>query len=80
MVERSSQADLLKIFHQLQNDLIQKKTDTLKKYVVISQRVNVISPTSDFFNCYLAAQRPTLGHYLGGSLTHPMLITAILPI
>ena len=28
-----------------------------------------------FFNCYLAAPRPTLGHCRGGSLTHPILIT-----
>ena len=28
------------------------------------------------FNCYLAAPRPTLGHYRGDSLTHLMLITA----
>ena len=28
-----------------------------------------------FFNCYLAAPRPTLGHYWGDSLNHPMLIT-----
>ena len=27
------------------------------------------------FNCYLAAPRPALGHYRGGSLIHPMLIT-----
>ena len=27
------------------------------------------------FNCYLAAPWPTLGHYQGGSLIHPMLIT-----
>ena len=33
-----------------------------------------------FFNCYLAAPRPTLGHYRGGSLTHPMLITCVLHI
>ena len=33
-----------------------------------------------FFNCYLAAPRPTSGHYRGDSLTHPMLITAFLPI
>ena len=32
------------------------------------------------FNCYLAAPRPTLGYYRGGSLTHPMLITAFLHI
>ena len=36
--------------------------------------------TNDFFNCYLAAPRPTLGHYLGGSLTYPMLITTFLHI
>ena len=28
-----------------------------------------------FFNCYLAAPWPNLGHYRGDSLTHPMLIT-----
>ena len=28
-----------------------------------------------FFNCYLAAPRPTLGHCRGGSLTNQMLIT-----
>ena len=30
-----------------------------------------------FFICFFAAPRPTLGHYLGDSLTRPMLITAI---
>ena len=29
-----------------------------------------------FFNCYLAAPLPTLGHSQGDSLTNPMLITA----
>ena len=33
-----------------------------------------------FFNCYLAAPRPTSGHYRGDSLTHPMLVTAFLHI
>ena len=33
-----------------------------------------------FFNCYLAAPQPALGHYRGGSLTHPMLITCVLHI
>ena len=33
-----------------------------------------------FFDCYLAALQPTYGHYLGGSLTHLMLITAFLHI
>ena len=28
----------------------------------------------NFFNNYLAAPQPTLGHYWGGSLTHPILI------
>ena len=32
------------------------------------------------FNCYLAAPRPTLVHYRGGSLSHPMLITCVLHI
>ena len=31
---------------------------------------------SFFFNCYLAAPRPTLGNPQDGSLTNPMLITA----
>lgn len=29
-----------------------------------------------FLICYLAAPRPTLGHYLGDNLTHQMLISA----
>ena len=29
-----------------------------------------------FFNCYLAAPQPTLGHSRGDSLTNPILITA----
>ena len=29
------------------------------------------------FNCYLAAPRPTLGHYRRDSLTHPMLISVL---
>ena len=33
-----------------------------------------------FFNCHLAAPRPTLGHYRGSSLTHPMLITCVFHI
>ena len=44
-------------------------------------RLTILSVTKQylpyfFFNCYLAAPRPTLGHYRGDSLTHPMLITA----
>ena len=33
-----------------------------------------------FFNCYLATPRSILGHYQGGSFTHPMLITVLLHI
>ena len=33
-----------------------------------------------FFNYYLAAPRPTSGHYLGDSLTNPMLIAAFLHV
>ena len=33
-----------------------------------------------FLNCYLAAPRPSFGHYWGGSLTHLMLITCVLYI
>ena len=33
-----------------------------------------------FFNWCLAAPRPTLGYYRGGSLTHLMLITAFLHV
>ena len=33
-----------------------------------------------FLNCYLAVPPPALGHYWGGNLTHPMLITCVLHI
>ena len=39
--------DLLKILSQRQNDLMQKKTDTLKKYIVTRHGVNVTSPTAE---------------------------------
>ena len=42
--------------------------------------LNVIFFFFFFCNCYLAAPRPTSGHYRGDSLTHPMLITAFLHI
>ena len=47
---------------------------------ILQNIVNVLVCSSDFFNffnCYLAAPRPTLVHYRGGSLTHAMLITAL---
>ena len=47
---------------------------------VIQYIVHSIWIWFNFFNCYLAAPRPTLGHYQGGSLTHLMLITSILHI
>ena len=40
----------------------------------------IIKTVLPFFNCLLAAPRPTLRHYLGGSLTHLMLTTAFLHI
>ena len=40
----------------------------------------IVQTFIDFFKCYLAASRPTLNHYRGGSLTHPMLITCVLHI
>ena len=33
-----------------------------------------------FFNCYLAAPQPMLGHSQGGNLTNPILITVFLSI
>ena len=38
--------------------------------------VKVCNKGHIFFNCQLAAPRPTLGHCRGGSLINPMLITA----
>ena len=46
-MERISEADLLKMLPQLQNDPMQQKTDTLKKYFVTSHWVNITSPTSE---------------------------------
>ena len=39
---------------------------------------DTFSSGNSFFNCYLATPRPTLGYYRGGSLIHPMLVTAFL--
>ena len=47
-MERTPQADLLKILLQLQNDLMQKKTGTVMKYTMTSRGVNVTNPTSEF--------------------------------
>ena len=46
--------------------------------VFFNSHIDCISKTNFglFFNYYLAAPRPTLGHYRGDSFTHPMLITA----
>ena len=41
-----------------------------------SKESTIIDLRDNFFNCYLAAQRPTLGHCCGGSLTKSMLLTA----
>ena len=38
-------------------------------------KINLFDPF--LFSCCLAAPRPTLGYYRGGSLTHPMLIICV---
>ena len=43
-------------------------------------RIDMYSKFFFFFNYYLAAPRPTSGHYRGDSLTHPMLITAFVHV
>ena len=48
----------------------------IKALLLTVERLSIFNGL--FFNCYLAAPRPTLGHYRGGSLTQPMLITAFL--
>ena len=50
--------------------------------LMLHQRVHLVVDLmlDFFFNCYLAAPRLTLGHYRGGNLTHPMLITCALHI
>ena len=54
------------------NDLISKVRFNQKLFV--DRSTNTLS--TNFFNCYLAAARPILGHSQGDSLTNPMLITA----
>ena len=49
-------------------------------YLTLEDLMYYLDTLKGFFNCYLAAPRPTLGHYRGGSLTHPMLITCVLHI
>ena len=46
--------------------------------ILISLRIPSLSISAgpDFFNCYLAAPRPTLEYSEGGSFTYPMFITA----
>ena len=63
------------IFLDEYKEYVLTKIDWLEyNYYSISGPVD----SSVFFNYYLAAPRPTLGHYRGGSFTHPMLITAFL--
>ena len=45
-IEKSTQVELLNILPQLYNDLLQKKTDTLKDFVVNIRGVTVREPTS----------------------------------
>ena len=62
------------------------KSHQIPKYYYITKFVYVIRQPHIFFffffffNYYLAAPRPTSGHYRGDSLTHPMLITAFVHV
>ena len=41
---------------------------------------SILGPPFFFFNCYLAVQRPALGHSQGDSLNNTMLITAFVQV
>ena len=60
--------------HCVREELVQKLINLC--YNLGSHTGSKPSPKSLFFNYYLAAPRPTSGHYRGDSLTDPMLITA----
>ena len=49
-------------------------------YLILEDLMYYLDTLKIFFNCYLAAPRPTLGYCWGGSLTQPMLIACILHI
>ena len=49
-------------------DKLYKDISTQEKTIIYEKK----------FECYLAAPRPILAHYQGGSLMHPMLITVFL--
>ena len=55
-------------------------TDYWYQYMFVVRRLLIFVWLRHFFNCYLAAPWQTLGHYRGGSLTHPMSITTFLHI
>ena len=44
------------------------------------KNVNKITEAEIFFVGYLAALRPTLGHWQGSSLTHPIFITTVIKV
>ena len=78
-------------FHKLEEDEIWKKTlvklrQLIICYILSNKNFNYLHQgnvknvgfwSHNFFNCYLAAPRPTLGHSQGDSLTNSMLFTAI---
>ena len=60
---------------------IQAKIHVLLVNHLFEYLMNIFATCSYyFFKYYLAAPRPTLGHYRGCSLTHPMLLTCVLHI
>ena len=72
--------DLLYIIPNLPNMLLPISNGTSRKGVIILGwwRVGTSSHLRYvFFDCCLAAPRPTLGHYRKNSLTHSILITAL---
>ena len=74
MTENSSLATLVSIYFQTREQITQ--LSVIIKFSTQGLSHALTAWFFFFFNCYLAAPWPTLGHYRGDSLTHPMLITA----
>ena len=70
-------------FCKRSDGLLFNSTGVLTSFGVLTKVISIgkfmLSSNKYFFNCYLAAPRPTLGHCRRGSLTNLMLITALDP-